>query len=214
MRFIIWLSVLALTSTPALAASKTHTIVFGKWQVIDCDSGGNARPVQIRIRALYVDGKLKDYTTGLPHEVTERVFVIGRVFRLNDTLPADKQPRWIWQRVGWLQVDRTSGRTVPLNLPNFDPGSDALAWYRDYVAYCGLSEDETHLYAIVVQLGIRKPLLRRVLDQTGDRPSCALPTWQRNPTRVEFLANGQKFSFSVKGRALELLTSDEDADAD
>jgi hypothetical protein len=44
------------------------------------------------IRALLVDGVLKEWTTGDAHDVTDRSFVVRRVIRLNDALPTDDQP--------------------------------------------------------------------------------------------------------------------------
>ena len=38
-------------------------------------------------------------------------------------------------------MDRVSGRVPALNLPEFDPEESSVAWYRDYAAYCGVSDD-------------------------------------------------------------------------
>ena len=60
-----------------------------------------------------VDGKIKEFTTGDIHEVTDRFFVVRKAFRVNDWLPDDEKPkehRWKWQRGGWLLVDRTTTR--------------------------------------------------------------------------------------------------------
>lgn len=172
-------------------------------------------PAEIRVRTLLVDGKLREYTIGQPHDVTEHEFVVFRAVRLNDALPDEKQSRWIWQRGGWVRVDRVSGRITPLKLPNFDPQSSAVSWYRDYVAYCGVSDDDSHVYALVIQLGMRKPILRKGLDgsiKSGSAdPLCPPPVWQRKPMRVEFsIANGPNLTFTVRNRALELATADED----
>ncbi len=81
------------------AAAKVHVIAFGKWtsvQTLDADGEDNAKP--IKIRALLVDGRVKEYATGAPHEVTDRLFVVRRAFRVNDGLPEDAAPRWQWQR--------------------------------------------------------------------------------------------------------------------
>jgi hypothetical protein len=40
----------------------------------------------LKIRALLVDGVLKEWTTGEAHDVTDRSFVVRRVIRLNDSL--------------------------------------------------------------------------------------------------------------------------------
>ncbi len=41
----------------------------------------------MKVRALYVDGKLKEFVTGEMHEVTDRLFVVRRAYRLNNNLP-------------------------------------------------------------------------------------------------------------------------------
>ena len=64
-----------------------------------------------------------------------------RAYRINDSLPDDarKSPKWLWQRGGWLLVDRSSGKITLLKLPDFDPFYSEVSWYRDYAAYCGLT---------------------------------------------------------------------------
>jgi len=114
-----------------------------------------------------VDGRVKEYVIGSPHEVTDRLFVVRRAFRVNDSLPQDSGPRWQWQRGGWLLVDRTTGRVSPINLPEFDAFYSAANWYRDYVAYCGVSDDGKKTYAMVAQLGRRKPVLKKPLSNDG-----------------------------------------------
>ena len=106
-------------------------------------------------------------------------------------------------------VDRDTGRVSQLNLPLFDPFYSSATWYRDYVAYCGLSDDATRLFAVVAQIGARKPVLRRELGaaSNGDLPDseCGPPDWQRTPTRVTFsTASGQKTTFAIKGHAADI----------
>jgi hypothetical protein len=122
----------------------------------------------------YVDGKLKEFTIGSPHEIAERLFVVRRAFRVKDTLPDEATPRWLWQRGGWVLVDRVTGRITPLNLPEFDAYRSIASWYRDYVAYCGVSDDNQKLYALVMELRRGKPVLKKelrdaVLDDKPDR---------------------------------------------
>jgi hypothetical protein len=215
MRRLLWVCALAMASVLALGASKTHVITFGKWQVIKMEAGADSDATDLRVRALLVDGRLKEYTAGQPHEVTERVFVVSRVFRLNDELPDEKVSRWIWQRGGWLQVDRSSGHITLVKLPNFDAQRSVASWYRDYIAYCGRSEDETRAYAIVVQLGVRKPILRKAIDGPAEsgmaEPLCRPPIWRRKPISVEFnVANSPSLTFTMAGRALEITAADED----
>ena len=42
--------------------------------------------LELKVRPLFVDTRLKEYTTGTPHELTDRLFVVRRAFRVNDTL--------------------------------------------------------------------------------------------------------------------------------
>ena len=147
----------------ATGAPKIHVITFGKWTSVLWfrDSGADSKPQMIKIRALSIDGRVKEYTTGTPHELTDRLFVVRRAFRVNDALPAEtpnsnanasaNSPRWQWQRGGWLLIDRITGRVSPINLPEFDVYYSAASWYRDYVAYCGVAEDGKKTFAIVAQ---------------------------------------------------------------
>lgn len=91
---------------------KPHVIAFGKWTSAKWYVGAaEEKPLELKVRALFVDTRLKEFTTGAPHDVTDRLFVVRRVFRLNDTLPAESTtvPRWVWERGGWLLVDRVTG---------------------------------------------------------------------------------------------------------
>ena len=78
--------------TPAVAsAPKVHVISFGKTMAVKLYLGpdeDNTAP--IKVRALYVDAKLKEFVTGTMHEVTDRLFVVRRAYRLNNNLPKMK----------------------------------------------------------------------------------------------------------------------------
>jgi hypothetical protein len=140
-----------LWGTGAFAVPKPHVISFGKWTAAKWYVGPQAKALDVKIRALYVDTRLKEYTTGMPHEVTDRLFVVRRMFRLNDTLPSEgaATTKWTWERGGWLLVDRVTGRVSQLTLPEFDSFYSTPSWYRDYVAYCGVSDDGKKLFAMV-----------------------------------------------------------------
>ena len=165
---------------------------------------------------MIVDGKVKEYVTGAPHDVTERVFVVRRAFRVNDSLPDDAVPKWKWQRGGWLLVDRTTGRVSAITLTDFDPVYSSASWYRDYVAYCGVTDDGKKTYATVAQLSRRKPILRKqigegLLEDAGPDSACGTPEWQRNPVRVSFeAAGGASQTFSIRGRTVDLVNDAED----
>ena len=214
------LIVLLAASVPALGVPKPHVVSFGKWTPGKWYVGApNAKPVDLKIRALYVDTRLKEYTMGLPHEVTDRLFVVRRVFRLNDSLPEETgvAPRWQWERGGWLLVDRVTGRVTQITLPEFDPFYSTASWYRDYIAYCGVSDDGKKLFAMVAQLGRRKPVLKKPLGEPGgdDEPDseCPAPAWQRQPTRVTFEPDeNQKLTFSIRGHAVDVVNDGEESE--
>src|SRR5580698_4337547 len=107
------------------AIPKPHVINFGKWTSAKWPNATGQKMLDLKVRPLFVDTRLKEYTTGLPHELTDRLFVVRRVFRINDTLPGENAnthaTRWQWQRGGWLLVDRLTGRVSQLSLPEFDP---------------------------------------------------------------------------------------------
>ena len=210
--FFVIATCLALAAAAA-AAPRQHVLTFGKWMPVKLFVGPDeTKSVDMKIRSLYVDGRLKEFTTGEAHDITDRVFVIRRAYRLNDWLPSDegnKAHKWKWQRGGWLLVDRDTGRVSQLNLPSFDSFYSLASWYRDYAAYCGVSDDGAKLYAIVAQLGRKKPILKRELGavKDSDMPDaqCVAPEWQRQPTRVTFVpTGGQKLTFNVRGHAADL----------
>src|SRR6202167_371095 len=139
----------------ALATSKPHTISFGKgtsvqWSPDASPGAADAKAFALKVRPLLVDARVKEFTLGPAHDVTDRLFVVRRAFRVNDSLPQESAtlPHWQWQPGGWLLVDRTTGHISPLNLPEFDAFYSAASWYRDYAAYCGISEDGKTIYAV------------------------------------------------------------------
>jgi hypothetical protein len=134
------------------AVTKPHVITFGKWTSAKWPNETGEKMFDLKVRPLLVDTRVKEYTTGNSHDVTDRLFVVRRVFRIDDALPGENASRWQWQRGGWLLVDRLTGRISQLNLPEFDPFYSTASWYRDYIAYCGVSDDGKKLYAIVARL--------------------------------------------------------------
>jgi hypothetical protein len=202
-----------LCTAVAAGATKVHVIAFGKWTQVEWFANPeDEKPLTLKVRALLIDGRTKEFVLGAPHEVTERLFVVRRVFRVNDGLPEDAAPRWQWQRGGWLLVDRTTGRVSPINLAEFDSYYSAASWYRDYLAYCGVSDDGKKTFAIVAQLSRRKPVLRKPLTDGGvaddgvPDSACPVPTWQRGPVRVSFqTAGGAKQTFAIRGHVVDLV---------
>jgi len=163
----LFVCALLLTNAAAAAGAKIHVITFGKWTSVQwsTSSGADDKPLTIKIRALIVDGRVKEYALGSPHDVTERLFVVRRVFRVNDSLPEDYGPRWQWQRGGWLLVDRLTGYVSPINLPEFDVLYSAASWYRDYVALrsCGGRKED------VLDRGANQPPQARIKEAAARR---------------------------------------------
>src|SRR4051812_3679776 len=200
------------------AVAKTHVISFRKtinvqWFV----TPEKSQP--IAVRPLYVDGKLREFTTGDVHEVTDGAFVVRRAYRINDYLPEDekKVPIWKWQRGDWLVVNRRTGNVAAVSLPEFDPFYSVVSWYRDYAAYCGSADDGTKVSAMVAQLGTKKPVLRKIVGSAegSDIPDseCPAPKWQRDPTRVTFEpAGGQALTFEVRGHSADLAETPDKTD--
>ena len=221
MRFFLWSRILRLTIFAALlgatpwVSAKVHVVAFGKSMSVPWVPDSSGPPRTLKVRPLLVDTRVKEYVLGPAHDVTDRLFVVRRVFRVNDSLPEDSTPRWQWQRGGWLIVDRVSGRISPMNLPEFDAFYSAASWYRDYVAYCGVSDDGKKVYAIVAQISRRKPVLKKPLSNEGladdaePDSACPAPSWQRAPARVSFeAAGGAKQMFAVRGHVVDVVSED------
>jgi hypothetical protein len=220
-RFLSSITLFALVfpAGAAFGASKPHVIAFGKWTTIKWCAGANeAECFSLKMRALYVDGRTRESTLGAAHDITERLFVVRRAFRVNDNLPDDPAAtHWVWQRGGWLLVDRMTGHVSSLALPEFDPYYSVASWYRDYAAYCGVSDDGRKLFAIVFQVGRRKPVLKKALGEAGGDAApdseCPAPGWERRPVRVIFEPDeNQKTIYAVRGHAADLVSDDDGED--
>jgi hypothetical protein len=123
---------------------------------------------------------------------------------------------WVWQRGPWLLVDRLTGRTTALKLPDYDPGASQVAWFRDYAAYCGVTATGKSLYAVVAQIGVRRAVLSKKLSayDAADHPwpTCGQPEWQREPLRITFHPAGREpASFDLAGGSAVLV---EDGDTE
>lgn len=220
----------ALLSHPNLiaATAKPHVITFGKWATVHCSQdssvdAGDEHSLAVKVRPLLVDGRPKEFTVGAIHDVTDRLFVVRRAFRVNDTLPGEPAlpAHWEWQRGGWLLVDRITGRISAINLPEFDVVYSEVSWYRDYAAYCGLSDDSKQIYGIVAQINRRKPLVKWLVGETKfavegeqwrlSKLECKLPGWQRDPARVTFEPTpSSKRTYVVRGLAVDLLADEKE----
>jgi len=224
---LLFFCTLIVQSNAFAAASRHHVISFGKWTTVQgpvesVSDANDTKPSTWKIRPLLVDVQVKEFTLGSAHDVTDRLFVVRRALRINDSLPQESpSPHWQWQRGGWLLVDRITAHITAINLTDFDAVYSEASWYRDYVAYCGLSDDGKKMYALVSQVGHRKPILKKLLDganvsegrkdNSGDPIACPAPTWQRNPSRVTFEGAGiPKQVFAIRGRAVDLVVPEEE----
>ena len=207
---VLLVTVAALVAeSPILYAAprKAHVVVLGAVRKVLYSKAGDpagaaSGEAALTIRALLVDGVVKEWTTGDAHDVTARSFAVRRAIRLNDTLPSDKPTaagdklgHWVWQRGPWLLVNRVTGRVTALKLPEYYPGVSQASWFRDYAAYCGVTVSGKSLYAVVAQVAARKPVLAKKLSafdpENHPDPACGPPEWQREPLRVTFHPNGK-----------------------
>jgi hypothetical protein len=88
-------------------ATRAHAVSFGKWIAIKwCVGKNESKCLDLKVRTLYVDNRAREFTVGTVHDVTERVFVVRRAFRVNDSLPGEtaSPAGWVWQRGGWSMV--------------------------------------------------------------------------------------------------------------
>jgi hypothetical protein len=225
--WVVILAVLIPAASAAYAAPrKTHVVVLGATRKVAYSKAGDPAGAasgesELKIRALIVDGVVKEWTTGEAHDVTDRSFVVRRAIKLNDALPGEgsapsEKPApgdkpgdkpapaastaraastWVWQRGPWLLVDRVTGHATALKLPDYDPGVSQASWFRDYAAYCGVTASGKSLYAVVAQVAARKAVLAKKLSafdpEKHAEPVCAPSEWQREPLRVTFHPTGK-----------------------
>lgn len=208
--------VLALALTQVcFGAGKPHTVGLGAarhepYSVQGDPAGAQKDEKELKVRPLVVDGKVKEWTTGDAHDVTERSFAVRRAVRLNDSMPGDRATHWVWQRGPWLLIDRESGKVTALHLPDFDSAVSEVVWFRDYAAYCGVNTSGKQVFAVVAQVAARRPLLAKKLEawDPADHPApvCAPAVWQRDPLKVTFQANGaDPVSFDLVGTSAVLV---------
>ena len=207
--------------------AKPHTVGLGvgkrvAYSITSDPAGAGPAEKTLHVRPLVVDDKIKDWTTGEVHDITDRSFVVRRALRLNDALPGDRAERWIWQRGPWIMVDRVNGHVTAMKLPDYDPAVSQVVWFRDDAAYCGLNSGGHQLYAVVAQVGARRPILAKKIGPWTPAPptpgaaaatACERAIWQRDPLRVSFSPAGvtEPMSFNLVGLSAVLV---EDGDTD
>jgi len=219
------LCVLGALPLHAAGKPKVHTVNFGSvkrvpYSLAGDPAGNNGEEKELKIRPLLVDDKVKEWTTGEAHDVTDRSVAVRRALKINDALPTDKVEHWVWQRGPWLLIDRTNGHVVALKLPDFDPSVSNVTWFRDYAAYCGLSAGGKQLYAVVAQVAGKKPVLMKKIspwDLTDHpTPACAPATWQREPLQITFTPTkaGPPVSYDLVGLSAVLVEDGDGTDAE
>ena len=195
------------------AAPKVHTVTLGavrKVPYTQPDATPDTKSDEtsiLKVRALFVDDRQKEWTMGELHEITDRTFAIRRALRINDSLPNDATARWIWQPGPWITVDRVTGHITALHLPDFDPVVSNAVWFRDYAAYCGTANTaKGGLFAIVAQLGARRAIVQKLIGKWPQTdhfiPVCQSAQWQRLPMRVTIKpTSGEATTYDVVGTA-------------
>jgi hypothetical protein len=204
-------------------APRVHTVALGASRRVSFtqpDATGEAKADEtstIRVRPLIVDDRVRDWTTGEAHDITDRTFAIRRALRVNDALPSDTAPRWIWQPGPWISVDRSTGHITPLHLPDFDPLVSDAVWFRDYAAYCGTSTTGKGgtLYAVVAQLGARRAVVQKAIGKWPQTnhfiPVCQPAKWQRQPLAVTLQpTGGEPTTYDVVGTSSIVEDGDND----
>jgi hypothetical protein len=195
------------------AAPKVHTVTLGavrKVPYTQPDATPDTKSDEtstLKVRALFVDDRQKEWTMGELHDITDRTFAIRRALRINDSLPSDTTARWIWQPGPWITVDRVTGHITALHLPDFDPVVSNAVWFRDYAAYCGTANTaKGGLFAIVAQLGARRAIVQKLVGKWPQTdhfiPVCQSAQWQRLPMRVTIKPTGSEATtYDVVGTA-------------
>jgi hypothetical protein len=118
--FVVLAALFAALPAAHAAPRKAHVVVLGAarkvaYSKVGDPAGAAAGETELKVRALLVDGVVKEWTTGEAHDVTDRSFVVRRVIKLNDTLPNDK--------TGPSEGSAPSGNVSPNDKPN--PGDNA-----------------------------------------------------------------------------------------
>jgi len=219
---LVFLPISQRIAVAAAAPAKAHVVALGAVRKVPYTpaDAASADATMLKVRALTVDGRQKEWTTGDAHDVTDRSFTIRRAMRLNDALPDDATARWSWQPGPWLLVDRSTGHITALHLPDFDDEVSDAVWFRDYAAYCGTAETvKGGLFAIVAQLGARRAVVQKQIGKwpqaSPAQPVCRAAVWQRDPMRVTMQATGgEAMTFEVVGTASLVEEGDAGEDGD
>ncbi len=210
-----FLLAILLAAAPAIHAAgkpKVHTVGLGAIRRVPytpafaTPDSKDDDSTTLKVRPLIIDDKLKEWTVGEIHNISDRTFAVRRVLHINDALPNDPGERWVWQPASWILVDRSTGHITALHLPNFDAAISDAVWFRDYAAYCGLASTtrSSSLVAVVAEVAGRKPVAQRTVGQwpqpAHTAPPCHAAHWQRLPMRATLQpAVGEAVTFDIIG---------------
>src|SRR5208283_188878 len=90
MKFVVMtFIVLGFAGSECAAVSKPHVIAFGKWISAKWPNATGQKQLDLKVRPLFVDTRLKEYTTGAPPELTDGLFVWRPPFR--GTIPRPRR---------------------------------------------------------------------------------------------------------------------------
>jgi len=118
-----FIACMVLCTGTSLAAPKRHVVSLGKWTSVKwLPDDSESTALDLRIRPLYVDGRTKEFSLGPAHDVTERTFLVQRMFRLNDSLPAESSPpHWRWNAADGCSQTASLARSSSLRYQSVIP---------------------------------------------------------------------------------------------
>jgi hypothetical protein len=128
-KLLLILVTLCLVWSECAAVPKPHVITFGKWISAKWPNATGQKLLDLKVRPLFVDTRLKEYTTGIPHELTDRPFLVRRALRVNDALPtesASAKPRAGNGNAAagcssTVSPDESPSSTCPSSIPSIRP---------------------------------------------------------------------------------------------
>jgi hypothetical protein len=130
-----WLAIVVLATLLSLSpasyaapAHKGHSVVLGAarkvpYSKVGDPAGAAQGETELKVRALIVDGSVKEWTTGDAHDVTDRSFVVRRSIKINDVLPSEGSA----PGEGFAPSENTGDKTKAGNKTGAPPNTGAKA---------------------------------------------------------------------------------------
>jgi hypothetical protein len=216
---------------PALArrhdGPQNRIVPFGEWISAQWPNATGQRTLDRKVCPLFVDTRLQEYTTGTPHERTDRLFLVQRAFLLNDALPAENAPlkrapiRTPRAGSGSAEAgcsstnrprDPSPSSTCPSSIPSIE--DKLVSGLRRLLRGIGKPQEALR----DSRLGrSRKPILRKDTGEpvgTDDPDSeCPPAIWERTSMRVTFQPDDkQKLVFSIRSRTVDVVNDAEETE--